>query len=57
MIKKKLFRFIKTGKMYLILQVNWSIEVWDLRIDRFADHFTFTSVHERTHFYRNQKNP
>jgi hypothetical protein len=34
----------------LVLEVDGSIEVWDLRIDRFADDFPFASVKESAHF-------
>lgn len=40
---------------YLVLEVDRSIEIWDLRVDRLADHLTLTGMHERSHFYVNQQ--
>lgn len=40
---------------YLVLEVDRGIEIWDLRVDRLADHLTLTSMHERSHFYINQQ--
>lgn len=39
----------------LVLEVDRSIEIWDLWVDRFADHLTLTSMHKRSHFYVNQR--
>jgi hypothetical protein len=35
---------------HLVLEVDGSIEVWDLRIDRLADDFSFAGVKEGSHF-------
>lgn len=38
---------------YLVLQIDRSVEVGDLRVDRLADHLALTSVHHRSHLYQN----
>ena len=35
----------------LIFEVYWSVEIWYLRVDRFADYFSFGSMHKRAHFW------
>lgn len=39
------------GKTNLVLEVDRSIEIGDLGVDRFADHLALAGVHETTHFY------
>jgi hypothetical protein len=38
--------------MYLILQENGRVEVWDLGVYRFAEHFVLDVVHELAHLCR-----
>ena len=35
--------------LHLVFEVDRRIEVGNLRIDRFTDHFTFTGMNERPH--------
>lgn len=34
--------------MYLVLKVDWSVEVWDLGVGRLADHLALGCVQEGT---------
>lgn len=34
---------------YLVLQIDWGVEVGDLGVDRFANHLAFASVHHGSH--------
>ena len=38
--------------MYLVLEVDWGVEVGNLWVDRFANHLALASVHDGTHLYR-----
>lgn len=37
-------------RAYLVLEVDWRIEVRDLGVDGFAEHFVLDVVHEFAHF-------
>jgi hypothetical protein len=37
--------------LYLVLEVDGGIEVWNLRIDRLANDFSFAGVKEGAHFW------
>lgn len=45
----------ETAASYLVLQIDRSVEVRDLGVDRLANELTLTGVHERSHLYSTAK--
>jgi hypothetical protein len=41
--------FVNLANLCLVFNEDRSVEVWDLRVDRFANNFAFTCVHETSH--------
>lgn len=37
----------RRGSKYLVLEVDWRIEVWDLGVGRLANHLALSRVQER----------
>lgn len=48
MLVLKLVRSCRCGSNYLILEVDWCVEVWDFGVGRLANHLALGRVQERT---------